>query len=136
MYIDKEMVFSEKQAVTTSVASTNVIDLGATNSNVNQKHYKTMPIMDIVASVDTDFAGGTSLQVVVETADVENFATKSVMSAGEVVPVATLKAGYRFRAFPSFQMGVGRYVRAYYTVVGTMSAGKINCFVTMNSETI
>ena len=81
-----------------------------------------------MARLDESLKGATKLTVALQTADTADFS-----SAKELVSVAfgadhLAGAGELFRL--PFPLGAKRYVRAYYTVAGTPSAGKVSCFVT------
>lgn len=117
MILDKALQLSDNQAVTASAASTNVID-----QLVGGDAYE--PVF-VVASVSEDFAGLTSLTIDIQTADDEEFTTPVTLLSSGAIPAADLKAGSEpFKARLPF--GTFRYVRAYYTVVGTGTAGKIS----------
>ncbi len=121
MILDKALQLSDNQAVTASAASTNVID-----QLVGGDAYE--PVF-VVASVSEDFAGLTSLTIDIQTADDEEFTTPVTLLSSGAIPAADLKAGSEpFKARLPF--GTFRYVRAYYTVVGTGTAGKISLNMT------
>lgn len=121
MLLDRETLFSDRQEVKASAASENVIHTAA-------GHFKEIAYgqpMPILIQVVEDFAGATSVQVAVETSATEDFTTKTVLAESAAVPVANLKAGYKFpiNFMPKGNLG---YTRLYYTVVGTGTAGKID----------
>ena len=119
MIIDKDLLFSNEQAITGTAASTNVIDLGEGGDAIGQE-------LTIHAVVKTSFATLTSLTVKVQTsADNSNWAD---VVLGPAIPVASLKAGKDIFCVRVPQ-GLKRYVRLYYTVAGSnASAGKITAF--------
>ena len=121
MILDKALQLSDNQAVTASAASTNVID-----QLVGGDAYE--PVF-VVASVSEDFAGLTALTIDIQTADDENFTTPVTLLSSGAIPAADLKAGSEpFKARLPF--GTFRYIRAYYTVAGTGTAGKISLNMT------
>lgn len=121
MFIDKENLFSDDQAVTTTAASTNIIDLGGSGGGDMGPGEG----LDILCQVsEEDFAGGTSIAVVLQTdADVAFGSIKTLYTTA-AIPLASLVAGYKF-PLGKVPEGAERYLRLTYTVVGTMTAGKI-----------
>jgi hypothetical protein len=117
MFVDNQNLFSKDQAVTVTAASTNVIDLGIAYKGEGE------PI-NILAQVTTAFAGGTSVAFKLQTDDNASFNSATDVQDLGAIATATLVQGYKakFSALPS---DLERYVRLYYTVVGTMSAGAI-----------
>jgi hypothetical protein len=118
MYLDKENLFSEDQAITVTAASTDVIDLGLTEMGRGEE-------IEILVQVTTDFADGTSLQVALQTDDNAGFSSAATLFSSAAIATASLVAGYTFAMGKLPDNLVERYVRLYYTVVGTMSAGKV-----------
>lgn len=139
MIQDTNAMFSVKQAVTATAASTDYIDLGASGTPA----YSTVALvrdigkssLPLLAQVTTDFAGGTSIALSIQTDSDAAFGTVTTVLTTAAIPVATLKAGYQF---PIKEVPVGilqRYIRAYYTVVGTMSSGNLSCGVVTDLQT-
>lgn len=144
MIYDKQNIFSGStvpmtgQAITGTAVSTNVIDGGPTDI----PPYGKLPVPNdwgagkpvyLVVSVIDDFAGGTSLQFVVQTSNTENFASVRNIYASEPVPVASLKRGYIFSS-GSLPDKLDRYVRLNYVVAGTMTAGSVLAGLVLNKE--
>lgn len=134
MIFDDTLIFSKAQAVTTTAASTNTIDVGA-----NGTPYGGQPLVrdigggadiPLAAQVVTTFTGGTSLQVVYQTADDAGFSVNSenVILTG-AIPVAELKAGYQFALNRVPFRARRRYHRLNYVAVGTFSAGAVTAGV-------
>ncbi len=120
MLIDSSLVLSDKQAVTASCASEHTIDQTAAADVHNH--------LTVVALADEDFAGLTSLKISLQTADDSGFeSTKELLSA--TFEAANLKAG---KALLKMVLPAGalRYIRGYYTVSGSGSAGKLSLFIT------
>ena len=84
MLIDSTLMLSDKQAVTASAASENIIDQTA----AGDAHRHAV----VVARVDEDFAGLTSLKISLQTADDEAFASPKELAAATFA-LADLKAG-------------------------------------------
>ena len=120
MLIDSTLMLSDKQAVTASAASENIIDQTA----AGDAHRHTA----VVAQADEDFAGLTNLKISLQTCADSAFASPVELAAATFA-LADLKAGKALlkMALPS---GALRYIRGYYTVSGTGTAGKISLFMT------
>lgn len=134
MLLDGETQFSNRQAITATVASTNTIDLGDTGTRSTSGVKLTRDIggwvEDLLVQVTQDFAGGTSVQVQIQTDDNSAFSSATTVGQTAAIPVASLKAGYRF-ALSDFPVGTSeRFVRLNYVVVGTPTAGTITAAVT------
>lgn len=116
--------FSEAQAVTgTAVASTNYI------KTKGDGLYSDI-FLDV--SVNTAFAGGTSLQIDLQTDDNTSFSSaKTLMSV--VVAVADLTQ-YAKLFLGQLPTGVESYIRLYYTPTGTFTAGKLDASLTYGTN--
>jgi len=135
----QELLFSDKQAVTATAVSDNVIDLGKKSvipSTGTQMQGDAGAGNDIPVAIHVveDFAGNTDLQVVFQTSDTVD-ATGALTNAKDIaqtvaVPVADLKAGYRFNLSEIPEQTTGRYIGLNYVVGGTATAGKIMAGVT------
>ena len=119
MIIDAKLLFSNKQAVTATAASTNVIDLGVAGDAVGQE-------LTFHVIVDTAFATLTSLAVSLETS-VDNNTFTSVLSGPAIARASLTKGAEIFTV--RVPKGLARYVRLYYTVAGSdATAGKVTAF--------
>lgn len=120
MLIDSTLMLSDKQAVTASAASENIIDQTAAGDA--HRHAA------VVAQADEDFAGLSNLKISLQTCADSAFASPVELAAATFA-LADLKAGNALlkMALPS---GALRYIRGYYTVSGTGTAGKISLFIT------
>lgn len=124
MITDKFLRVSDGQAVTTTANSTDIVDLStARDLGEGEDLYA-------VFTVGTAFAGGTSINAAIVTADNTGLSTNPVTIAmtGAVV-TASLTAGAQFivRLGPQVASLGKRYFGATYTVVGTMTAGTLTC---------
>jgi hypothetical protein len=131
MIIDYQNRFSTEQAVTSSAASTNVIDLGVAGNMVGDE-----PM--IVAQVQTTFdsvAEDSTMALSVQTSVDEAFTSPITLMSTPVIAEATLVAGYEPLKV-KMPLGLKRYVRLYFTVAGTgaFTTGKLNAFITPNAE--
>lgn len=119
MILDADLLFSNKQAVTTTATSTNEIDLGAAGDAIGQE-------LTIHVVVDTAFATLTSLAVSLETS--ADGSTWTTVLSGPAVPRASLTKGANIFCVRVPQ-GLSRYVRMKYTVGGSnATAGKVTAF--------
>lgn len=121
MLLDKEALFSDKQAITQSAASTDVIH----TAKGKIKEIAFGRPMPLIIQVEEDFATCTSVKVGVQTATDAAFTNPVTLAETAAIPVASLKAGYRFpiNYMPKGNLG---YTRLYYTVAGSnATAGKI-----------
>lgn len=120
MIIDAELMFSNKQAVAASTASTNEIDLGAAGDAIGQE-------LTIHVIVDTAFDKLTSLAVAVHTSAASGSGMATVVT-GPAIALASLVKGAEIFTV-RVPKGLKRYVQLYYTVVGTApDNGKITAF--------
>ena len=137
MIIDTSLVFSNQQAVTTSAASTNAIDLGATGT----PYGATLPLVrdiglgepiQLSVSVGQAFVGLTSLQIWIQTS--VDGTTWSTVESGAAIPAAALSRGYLFAVPKLVQAASGRYLQLYYNVIGTATAGTINASIVASRQ--
>lgn len=141
MIFDSTNLFSDKQAITASAASTNVIDTGARDTPKHAVNAITRDLgkgkpIDMRVQVTTDFATLTSLTVTVETDDDEAFGSADTVLETQAIPVASLVAGYVFPIQVVPRGTLKRYVRLNYTVGGSnATAGAVTAgFVFANDE--
>lgn len=123
MYIDKFLQVSNEQAVTSSAASTDVIDFGQANPNTGMDDRTSMVITtDVSATADGAATVTFSVQ---DSANNSTFADVAVTAA---IGKAALVAGYQ-HVIP-MPTKLRRYVRVYYTVAtGPLTAGKFSAQV-------
>jgi hypothetical protein len=126
MYMDKQQMFSENQAVTASAASTNVIDLGSADAGRSS--------MEVFARVSEAFNNLTSLGVKLQTATDADFTTPVDLPAQETDLLAALTLNKEiFKA--KLPQGCLRYVRLYFTVTGTApTTGKITAGIILDRQ--
>lgn len=120
MLLDKQNQFSDAQEVLTSAVSTNTVEI---LTGVLKEISFGQPI-PLLAQVVEDFAGCTSVKAAVQTSATKDFSAPTTLIETSAIPVADLKAGYKFpiNFIPKGNKG---YMRMNYTVVGTGTAGKI-----------
>ena len=121
MYIDKELQFSDAQALAATGASTNVIDLGS-DANIGQGRP-----MYIVVSCDTALAGTSpTLDVALQTDDNEAFASAVDIVSG-VQKTAMVQGDKIVLAVPNQN---DRYLRINYTLGGTTPTVSVTSWLT------
>ena len=119
MFIDKALQVSNEQAVTSSAASTDVIDTGQTTPDLGAADLYMVITTDEAATASGSATVTFSLQ---DSADNSSFADVAVTAA---IGKATLVAGYQ-HVIP-LPTKLRRYLRAYYTVAtGPLTAGKFS----------
>lgn len=139
MIFDTQSMFSDKQAITATAASTNVIDFG---EPMTPKHAKAAITQDIGrgkaipirVQVTEDFNTLTSLTVAMQVDSDEAFGSAETV-ATFTVPLADLEAGY---VLPLQFLPTGikkRYMRLNYTVTGTApTAGAITAGLVFGND--
>ena len=125
MIRDAENIFSTSQALTSTAASTDVIDLGA-NGDLGRAN------MRFRASVATAFSGGTSVQFVLQTDDNTGFSSATTLFMTGAIAVASLTAGAVVADVP-VPSTTERYLRVNYVVVGTPTAGAVDAFLALDT---
>lgn len=123
LYLDKRLEFSENQAITASAESENALDFGVEHGSAAGK------AIDI--RIKEDFAGGTSLQFVLQdSADGTTYTDKLTSPAFQA---AQLKAkGEDVFYSLAIPKGLRRFIRLKYAVTGTFTKGKVHAI--LNTE--
>jgi hypothetical protein len=131
MIRDNFLELSVAQDLTAGTAvSTNVVDM------LNARDPGPGNTLIVPVSVNTAFAGGTSLQVQLqESVDNSTYVTVEETAA---IPLASLGANQRINTFkipqrPSSLQALPRYIRLNYIVVGTMTAGKVDAGIVLDA---
>ncbi len=125
MILDVENLYSDDQAITTTADSTNIIQLPANAGPGN-------PVR-ILIQVTTDFAGGTSIAIDLETDATAAFGSLATVASTQAIATATLVAGYKFE-IQFVPTGMEEFSRLEYTVVGTMTAGNITAGIIFDDQ--
>lgn len=120
MIIDSSLELSIKQAVTTSAASTNVVDFGLKNPNLGNGP---SPLY-AVFTVNEAFTGGS---MIIALQDSENNTSFTNVITSVSIAATDLKAGAQY-VMP-LPVKHRRYIRAYYVFTGSTTAGKINAAI-------
>lgn len=127
MYIDALNEFCKAYALSGGDGRSDIIDLGTARDA-----YKSLWL--VVKTNDADAAGGTSLNVKLETSDAEAFSSpKSLAESGTVLTAALKKSRNIFTV--RIPVGCKRYLAVYFDVTGTFTAGSVHAFLTPDIST-
>jgi len=120
MYIDRQNLFGQDQAVTVSAPSTDYIDLGSARDIGDGT-----PLDILVLCTETvTAAGAATLQVALQTDDNAAFSSATNLVLSDAIPKASLIAGTELLRV-KVPHGTERYLRLYFTVgTGPLTAGK------------
>ncbi|MBR3603334.1 MAG: hypothetical protein IKL48_01370 [Elusimicrobiaceae bacterium] len=124
MLIDTSLLLSDKQAVVASGASEHVIDQTAAGDMAGH--------VMVVAQVAEDFAGLSGLKISLQTSNQADFAGMEELAAVSL-KTEDLKAGKTLLKMV-LPLGAKRYIRGYYDVTGSATAGKLSLFLTDCSD--
>ncbi|HGG4960212.1 TPA: Bbp16 family capsid cement protein [Salmonella enterica subsp. enterica serovar Amsterdam] len=132
MILDKLLMFSEKQAITASAASTDVIDLGpidGTRRDIGVGYpLEFLAIVDTTATAD----GAATLNVQLQTSP-DNSTWTTIYDSGALA-LAALTAGKRLFS-AKVPAGVQRYLRVNYTVgTGPLKAGAFTSGINLDVD--
>jgi len=120
MILDKDLLFSKDQAVTSDAASTNALDLVSDGDAVGQE-------LAFHVVVTQAFATLTSLTIKIQTS--ANNSDWSDVLLTPAIAAASLTKGTEI-LYVRVPKGLKRYVRLYYDVTGSnATAGKITAFM-------
>lgn len=120
MLTDRELTFSNNQAVTTGTqVSTDVVDFGVPGVNINTNRE-----LQIFVSVTAAFADGTSLTVNLIESAASNLGSPTVIASSGVIAEANLTKGAVLlrTAVPRTSK---RYLGLQFVTVGTHTAGTV-----------
>lgn len=129
MIIDKANTFSAAQAVTTTAASTDIIDLGVSRDLGASEVMFYVGCKEAVTA-----AGAATVTFALETAETEAFTSPTVLFQTAPTPKDALTAGKAVvRAAVPF--GTKRYLRMNYTVgTGPLTAGKFDAGLVLSTQ--
>ena len=120
MYIDRQNLFGQDQAVTASAASTDYIDLGSARDIGNGER----PEILVLCTQDVTAAGAATVTVALQSDDNSSFSTPINLVLSDAIPKASLVAGAQVLRV-AVPYGTERYLRLFYTVgTGPLTAGK------------
>lgn len=137
MLMDRTGLFSDAQAVTTSVASTNIVDLDATGTPYGASAALRRDVgkgtdVPLTVNVIETFNNLTSLTIEVQTDDNPAFTSPTTVYRSPAYTLGQVAVGARYLLPDTIPVGTDeRYMRLFYTVAGTApSTGKITAGTT------
>jgi len=137
MYLDAKNEFSDAQAVTSTAISTNVIDLGATNTLKDIGVGEDVWLVVLTQTAATDSGSDATLAVTLESDSTANLATSATVhySTGALAFAAFSPAGAVLAAVRLPSGSYERYLGVRYTVAsGPLTAGKFDAFLTKDVQ--
>lgn len=132
MILDAQNEFSDAQAVTSTAISTNVIDLGATNTLKDIGAGESMYLVILTQTTATDVSSDATLAVTLESDSTADLATSATVhyTTGTLAFAAFATAG---TVLAAVRLPIGsyeRYLGVRYTVAsGPLTAGKFDAFL-------
>ena len=125
MMYDKLNTFGTDQAVTTTAASTDIVDLGAARDMGNGE-----PLELVILVTETvTAAGAATVTFTLETDDNAGFSSTLVLAGSGAMAKAVLTAGTEVLRV-KVPLDAERYLRTNYTVAtGPLTAGKFTAFL-------
>jgi hypothetical protein len=137
MIMDQQNLFSDSQAVTVTANSTNVIDTLPSGGPNTKSGIGDGQDVTLFAQVGTAFAGGTSMQISLVSADDAALSVNlTTHFASAVIPLASLTAKARPVALDLPYGKYRRFVGLVYTVVGPMTGGTITAGLVEDLQTL
>lgn len=130
MIYDKLLTFGTDQAVTTTAASTDIVDLSATRDIGNGE-----PMELVILCTETvTAAGAATVTFTFETDDNSGFSSAATLASSGAIGKASLTAGTEVLRV-KVPLAVERYLRCNYTVAtGPLTAGKFTAFLAKNRQ--
>lgn len=138
MIIDKENAFSLAQAVTSSAASTDYLDLGPFATGADDRDIGQGEDLRLVIVVDTTTAstGSSTVTFALQTDDTSTFGSATTLWTSAAIAKATLVAGYKVADIP-IPKGVEKYLRVYYTLAtADLTAGAFTAVIVKDSQDV
>ena len=133
MILDNQTLFSDRQALTATAASTNNIDLAPIGPGIVRDIGPGQPIPVVIQVVEA-FAGATSVAVWLRVDDNAAFSSPKTVVSTAAVLVADLVPGYQFKLDYIPRGTDERYMRLNYTVVGAGTAGRVTAGVVLGGH--
>jgi len=130
MMYDKLNTFGTDQAVTTTAASTDTVDLGAARDMGNGEPMELV----ILCTESATASGSATVTFTFETDDNAGFSSAAVLASSGAIGKASLTAGTEVLRV-KVPLGVERYLRVNYTVAtGPLTAGRFTAFLAHNRQ--
>lgn len=137
MIMDQQSLFSDAQAITGTANSSNVIDTLPSGGPNTKSGIGDGQDITLFAQVMTAFAGGTSVDIQLVSADDAALSVNPIVHYDTgVVALAALTAKARLIQVVVPDGKFRRYVGLKYTVVGTMTAGTITAGFVEDLQTL
>lgn len=138
MILDKQNEFSDAQAVTSTAISTNVLDLGSTNTLKDMGAGRAVYLVIQTQTACTDSGSDATVAFTLESDSTADLATSATVhySTGAVAfagysPVGTVVAVVALPLGKTYE----RYLGVRYTVAsGPLTAGKFDAFLTRDPQ--
>lgn len=135
MQLDKSLLCSNQQAITTTAVSTDAVDLGAAGREIGTGK----PLFGVAHVTEAFTAAGAATLTVdlIEADDAALTTNVDVLSSSGAIGKATLALGYKIAlpVPPRSNVGAQRYIGFRYTVAtGPMTAGKVLSHITHQVE--
>ena len=141
MIMDRTLLFSDRQAITATATSTNLVDLGATGTvyGASAPMVRDVGIGEAIplhCGVTESFNNLTSLTISIEVDDNAAFTSARTVFTSPAYTLAQLASGKTKLLPQTLPVGTNeRYVRLRYTVAGTApTLGRITAGVTMGNQ--
>lgn len=115
MILDKELQFSDAQALTGSAASTSVVNLGAASKLFTGEPMAVLVTVDVAADVAS---GDETYAFALQTDDAVGFGSPTEL-VSRSIDKALLTAGSKHTLVVPFEASVEQYLRLNYTLGGT-----------------
>lgn len=129
MFQDSLLELGDAQVVTSSAASTNVIDQSVAGQAIGKECW-----LEVRVDTTCTAAGAATVVFSLETDSAVGFGTKVTMAQSAAIGKATLVGNtiaWRIRV----PAGASRYLRAYYTVAtGPLTAGKFDAHLILDTQ--
>jgi len=122
MFLDSRLEFSDRQVVTSTATTTNIVDFGQKKPNLGGAPTH----LYVVMTVNQTFAGLTGLTLELEESDQESSGFAAVAKGKELKP-ADLAVGAQY--IIPMPLHHKRYIRGRYVVAGTATAGKVSLHI-------
>ena len=132
MIIDRFNEFSSAQRVTSSAASTNVVDLQAAGGIEGTPYYLIIQVSEVVTA-----SGSATVTFSLETDSAEGFGSAVTLWSSAAIGKAALTAGTKVIRLALNGLALNRYVRVYYTVAtGPLTeVSAFDAFLTADGDT-
>lgn len=125
MILDKDLQFSDAQAVTAAAASDNYVDLGVARGI---GHGENLVFAISVDTTFTDSSSNSTLAVTLETDDNTSFSSAATVATLVTIPAVTVAGTKYFVKLPiATTVPYERYIRVYFTPAnGDLTTGAVS----------